>query len=275
MKSLHEILRRAARLLLTLPAMALLAGCEVIDYHPYDTRFSGATDINAANVRRIETSCAGRRSLRFAVISDTQRWYDETRAAVDAINAAGVDFVIHCGDVSDFGATREMVWMRDELQRLRMPYVVLLGNHDCVGTGLTVFSRMFGPPDFAFTAGFVRFVCLNTNALEFDYSVPVPDFGFIRTQRDAVPEGVERTVVAMHAAPRSEQFNNNVAEHFHAELRRFPGLAFCLCGHGHATLAMDLFDDGVLYYECGAAKTRQYLLFTMNENETTYEVVSY
>ena len=74
----------------------------------------------------------------------------------------------------------------------------------------------------------------------------------------------------------SDQFNNNVAEVFEEELLKYPNLKFCLCGHGHRRQVTDLFDDEVLYYECGAAKSREYLLFTMNEDGTyAYEVVKY
>lgn len=258
------------------PAVFLLAlaGCDLIEYHPYDTRFDGPTGINAANVARIEEACRGRSRIRFAVVSDTQRWYDETRDCVGSINArADIDFVVHCGDLSDFGLTKEFVWMRDELQRLRPPYVCLLGNHDCLGTGPDVFRKMYGNPDFSFTAGTVHFVCLNTNAFEYDYSVAVPDFAFLKSDLAAVPAGTTRTVAAMHAAPYTDQFNNNVAEFFQGELRKYPGLSFCLCGHEHATTQSDVFGDGILYYECGSAKKRQYIVFTIDEEGVAYEVV--
>ena len=166
--------------------------------------------------------------------------------------------------------------MRDELQGLEAPYVCLIGNHDHLGNGVFVFRSMFGPEDFAFDAGDTHFVALNTNALENDYSVPIPNFAFISDDRAALAPTVRRTVVAMHAQPTSEQFNNNVSDLFEWEIRKFPGLSFCLCGHGHKTQVNDLFGDGVLYYECGAAKKRQYLLFTLKADGTySHEVVNY
>lgn len=249
----------------------------MIDYHPYDTRFDGPTDINARGMARIEAATKGRKSLKFVLISDTQRWYDETRAAVASINARDdIDFVIHAGDLTDFGLTDEFVWMRRELERLRVPYVCLLGNHDCLGTGEDVYRKMFGEPNFSFTAGNTHFVCLNTNAFEYDYSVAVPDFEFLRLDRESLPAEVTRTVAAMHAQPTSEQFNNNVSELFQEKITAYPGLAFCMCGHGHHTQVNDLFGDGVLYYECGAAKMREYIVFSLNaDGGYDYEVVEY
>lgn len=272
----NDIILYAASCLLATASLLVPAGCDVIEYHPYDTRFDGPTDINATNMARIEEACSGKARIRFAVISDTQRWYDETHEGVQSINARGdIDFVIHCGDLTDFGVTKEFVWMRTELQRLQPPYVCLLGNHDCLGTGADVFRRMYGLPDFSFTAGNVHFVCLNTNAYEYDYSVAVPDFAFLKADIAAVPSHVTRTVVAMHAAPNTEQFNNNVADYFQYTLHQYPGLSFCLCGHGHATVQQDIFGDGILYYECCSAKKRQYLVFTIDEKGVTYEEADY
>ena len=34
----------------------LLSGCGMIDYHPYDVRISGETEVNAHNIERIEAN---------------------------------------------------------------------------------------------------------------------------------------------------------------------------------------------------------------------------
>lgn len=171
----------------------LLGGCDMIEYHPYDLDIDGETDVNHRNIERIETATFGKEEIRFAVISDTQRWYDETEDAVEALNRRDdLDFVLHTGDMSDFGLKLEFEKQRDILSGLRVPFVCLLGNHDCLATGLDVFRKIFGTEDFAFTAGNVRFLCLNTNALEFDYSSAVPNIQFIREEGDHVPEGVEK-----------------------------------------------------------------------------------
>lgn len=262
---------------------ALLVGslafsaCELIDYHPYDTRVDGKSHINAQNIERIEAATAGKKAIRFVLISDTQRWYDETKAAVKSINARDdIDFVLHCGDMTDFGVTREFEVQRDILEGLRIPYVALLGNHDCLGTGADVYRHMFGNPDFTFNAGDVHFLCINSNAFEYDYSVDIPNFSFIRNDIETLPDNMRRTVVAMHAQPTSEQFNNNVSELFEYEIRKYPGLAFCMCGHGHHTQVNEWFGDGILYYECAAAKHREYIIFTLDEEGGySYETVDY
>ena len=254
---------------LWMPALAsfLLVGCEVIEYHPYDTRIEGETGLTEKNIRLIEEKMQGKREFRFAMISDTQRRYDETEEAVKLINARGdIDFVLHGGDLADFGETKEFLWSRDFLNKLQMPYVCLLGNHDCLGTGFDVYQKVFGSDNFAFMAGNVRFICLNTNALEYDYSHPVPNFDFMENELANWPQEAEKTIVAMHVPPGDDEFNNNVGRAFEHYVTTFPGLQFCLFGHVHNWREDEYFDDGVIYYGCASIGKKGYYVITIKEN---------
>ena len=148
--------------------ISFLSGCELIEYHPYDTRIYGDKGINYTQIEKIENSCSSKESIHFILMGDSQRCYDETEDFVHHVNARNdIDFVIHGGDVSDFGLTREFIWARDIMNKLKVPYVTLIGNHDVLGNGKAVFEEIFGTDNFSFIAGKTKFVCLNTNALEF------------------------------------------------------------------------------------------------------------
>ena len=210
------------------------------------------------------------------MISDTQRWYNSTEDVVKALNARGdIDLVIHGGDQSDFGVTKEFIWMRDIFNKFQMPYVCLLGNHDCLGTGEDAYRAIYGDPNFAFTAGNVRFICLNNNAMEYDYSEPIPDFDYIERQLTERADEFNKTVFCMHARPLCDQFNNNVAKVFQMYVRQFPGLQFCTVAHEHRISASDVFDDGVMYYGSNCMKNRSYLVFTIKPDGYDYEVVEF
>lgn len=256
------------RCLMCMVACSLVWGCEVIEYHPYDTRVTGDTGVNARNISRIEKNERGKTVFRFAMISDTQRSYDETEEMVRHLNARDdIDFVIHGGDIADFGETKEFMWARDILAKLNKPYVCLLGNHDCLGSGRHVFKRIFGEENFAFTAGDVRFICLNTNALEYDYSHPVPDFNFIEKEIVNFPKEARKSVVVMHVPPYDVEFNNNVARPFSMYLNRIPGLQFCLYGHNHHFEKKEFFEDGLMFYGCTCISDRAYYVVTINEED--------
>ena len=202
------------------------SACELIDYHPYDGQLSaGEPRINEVNIPLIEQATAGKDTLRFVLFGDTQRSYDETEDFVRHINMQkdSIDFLIHGGDYTEFGTTAEYDWTEEILSQLEIPYVGLIGNHDILGNGDSVFQALFGADNFAFVAGDVKFVCLNTNALEYDYSHPVPDFEFILSELQQAD--ASRTVFVMHAPPGSDQFNNNVKMVFQEYIRKFPSLA--------------------------------------------------
>lgn len=264
------------KLLIIILIILLLMSCDLIDVHPYDGRLDCAMHQNDRNIEQIERVMQGRDTICFAVISDTQRWYDEMRDEVENINRrSDVDFVIHCGDLSDFGITKEFEWQTDILQGLRVPYVVLLGNHDCIGSGKEVFRDVFGNENFSFTAGFLRFVCLDTNALEYDFSAPVPNLSYMKNEGDNVPDGVEATIVAMHVCPYADEFNDDVADAFEYYIHRMRNPLCCIYGHGHSTESSSIFDDGLLYHQITCAKYRQYYVFTVTRGGYSYETVVY
>lgn len=256
---------------------SLLSACSLIDYHPYDGKIDSdiETNINAINIERIESACRHKETFRFILTGDTQRSYDETDDFVNSINKQdSIDFIIHGGDYSEFGMKKEFEWAVSILSKLKIPYVGLIGNHDIIGNGDNVYGKIFGNENFSFIASDVKFVCLNTNAIEYDYSHPVPDFNYIKSQLEESTSH-QRTVVVMHAPPGNEQFDNNVKDVFQLYIRQFPSLLFCLHAHTHTVSVQNLFNDGILYYGCSNIGKRNYLLFTVTPENYTYEVVDF
>ena len=269
--NIHKTLVNVAFIGMTL----FMTACDsVFDVHPYDVNIRGERGINAKQMARIEAATLGKDTIRLAFISDSHKRYNHLSDMVNDINRRdSIDFVVHCGDITDCGTTREMEWTRDYMLKLKKPFVVLLGNHDCLGTGNVAYEAIFGKPDFSFIAGGVKFVCLNTNAFEYDYSEAVPNFDFMEQEVTARADEFNRTVMCMHAAPFSEQFNNNVVKPFNGYAMKFPNLMFCLYGHGHHTEQHDFFGNGVIYYQVASVSKRQYYIFTITPNDYHYEIV--
>lgn len=265
------------KIVLSIVVALFMSACDIFDYHPYDGKITGERDINKKNISRIEQECSNKDTIRFAFLGDTQRCYDETEKFVKALNKRNdIDFVIHGGDLSDFGVTKEFVWMRNILSKLKVPYVALIGNHDCLANGEDIYRTIYGDPNFSFVAGKTKFVCLNTNALEYDYSRPVPDFSFIKDEINAGDKPFEKTIFAMHVPPFDNQFNNNVSDIFQSVIKEYPSLQFCIHAHTHKLTERDLFDDGIIYYSTPNIAKKVYLIFTiMPEDKYKYEVVEF
>lgn len=259
--------------------VALLYACDPFEYHSYDVRLSKKyKNINARNIEAIRAKDRDADTIRFVVMGDSQRWYDETEDFVKDVNKHNdIDFVVHGGDISDFGMKKEFCWIHDIMSKLKVPYVAIIGNHDHLGAGEDIYRAMYGDLNFSFVYGKTKFVGLNTSALDFDYGTPVPDFDFIRQEiGDTTQVEYNQTIVMMHARPGSIVFNNNVKSVFHEYIKRFKNLRFCIHAHSHKLQLEDIFGDGILYYGADAMLHRNYLLFTLTkEGLQDYEVVYY
>jgi 3',5'-cyclic AMP phosphodiesterase CpdA len=186
-------------------ALALLAvaaaGC--LEYSPHQLPTDeDERDLNRKAVERIlSRPVAG---LRFAVVGDTQRSFDETERAVEAINRRDdVQFVVQVGDFTNVGLWLEFRLMNEIFSRLRVPYLVVMGNHDLFGNGRAIYEAMFGPTDFAFTHGRVRFVLFDSVIAD-DGSAP--DVAWVAAQL-APSAGHDRALTFSHVAPGEVGFD--------------------------------------------------------------------
>ena len=63
---------------------------------------------------------------------------------------------------------------------------------------------------------------------------------------------------------------------FHEKMLTYPDLQFAVCGHQHTTIELEPYGDGFKYYQCGAAKGRKYLIFTLKKDGGYHrEVIDY
>lgn len=261
--------------LLLFSAVALLCSCSGFETHPYDVNVEGERDINAKQMARIEQEFGGKKNIRVAFISDTHLWLKDARDEVADVNSRNVDFVVHCGDLTDTATLKEYEWTRDILAGLNAPYVALIGNHDFLGTGNQTYEIMYGATNFSFIAARIKFVCLNTNATEYDYMAAVPDFDFMEVEKSKDTDKFDRTIVVMHAPPFSDQFNNNVCKAFRRYLDLFPGLMFCVYGHNHEDQVSALYDDNLIFYGIDCAQDRCYRIFNITPDGYEVEKIVY
>ncbi len=257
--------------------LLLFTSCEdTFKIHPYDVNFDGETNINARQIDLVKERFASKDTLRIAFISDTHQWYSDTRDEVAHINARNdIDFVIHCGDLTNTGTVKEFEWARDILQDFQKPYITLIGNHDFLGTGDQSYEVIYGEMNFSFILSRVKFLCINTNAKEYDYMASVPNFDYMEEEFTKDSTLFDRTVIIMHAAPYSDQFNNNVCKAFRRDLDFFPGLMCCFFGHDHTDEIRNIYNDGLLFYGIDCAEHRNYRIMTITPDNYDVEQIFY
>ncbi|MXV15377.1 metallophosphoesterase family protein [Hufsiella ginkgonis] len=187
-----------------------LAGCEKFEFSP-NQKFHQNTpeNLNAINIARLQSS-AGDDTVRFIVSGDPQRAYNQAEDFVAAINKLkGIDFVVVDGDLSDFGLLQEMEWVHEIYGKLVVPYVAVIGNHDLQASGEDIFRRMYGPLNYSFIYGGIKFVCHNTNSREYNFNHAVPDITWLTNEFKAQP-GVTAFVGLAHVPPTDPDFDHDL-----------------------------------------------------------------
>jgi 3',5'-cyclic-AMP phosphodiesterase len=208
---------------------------------------------------------SGARTIGF--ITDSHDGFEELRDIVDAINdRGGVEFVVHGGDFTDFGTQQEYVWTLDLLKELDMPFFVTAGNHDLLANGREVFRQMFGPDQYSFVHGGIRFVFFNTNTIEL--GTRNLDLAWLE-QELSVPFVMPSVIVTHHTITSRPHILPEETE----ELRRIQAeRGVFLNLHGHFHDGTQVFLDGTTtQFKGAAALNGNYYFITTDGVSSSFE----
>jgi 3',5'-cyclic AMP phosphodiesterase CpdA len=258
--------------------VAVLSGCGWLEFSPNQT-YVPATErhLTTQNLARLASrSKAATDTLRFVFVGDCQRFYDEADDFVASVNQQrDLDFVVIAGDISDFGLVREMRWINRRLQKLKVPYLTVIGNHDEVGNGRAVYESVFGPLNYSFLYGGTRFICLDTNGRESSFAGKIPNLSWLGQQL-ADTAGSRRSIVLCHVPPTDNDFDPALVTPYVRAMRSSSQLVFHLAGHIHRFTDGEPFQDGVRYLTAYNFKKRRYnILSVWGQRQFHLETVAY
>ena len=262
-------LRRWAWVLPGVATGLALAGCEMLEFSPNDHRVPEEyTDLTQKNLDRLRANPLPQGdTLRFVFTGDSQRFYDEATDLVASVNQLkNVQFVVVAGDISDFGLAREMQWVDENLRRLNVPYLTVIGNHDQVGNGRAAYQHIYGPLNYTFTYGDTKFIMVDTNGREYDFSGRIPDMNWLSSQTASL-DGAHRQIVVSHVPPTNEDFDPAVRDSYVQNLSEAPGLVFEMNGHNHSYSITEPYNDGVTYVNSDSFEKRHYMVVTVWGNK--------
>ncbi|MCS6872378.1 MAG: metallophosphoesterase [Anaerolineae bacterium] len=196
--------------------------------------------------------------------------YCHLEKVIETINGLpfSVDFVLHSGDVTEYGSFEEYALARRLLERLRFPVKYVVGNHDnaaLLQNALLGIESPSGRYDHSFTVDGVQVVLLDTNN-GFVPNGTLTERQLADLRALCTPEGMP-LIIAMHHPPlpldtpwmaegwASFGFRSmllNEGEAFRAAIaparERLRGVLF-----GHIHRAFQVQHDGVFY--CSAPST--------------------
>jgi len=102
-------------------------------------------------------------SFKFAVLGDSQGKNDTLAQILESLD--GIDFIIHCGDLTPSGADSEFKAVEEALNASGIPVFATPGNHDARLGELGAYVNRFGPAEYAFTYSGLRFVFMDSSDL--------------------------------------------------------------------------------------------------------------
>jgi 3',5'-cyclic AMP phosphodiesterase CpdA len=256
-------------------ATGLLAGCDLIEYNPNEIVLDDDEEnLNALAMERISQNDPGD-TLSFILMGDSQRFYDDVEDFVKSVNSLdrSFDFVVHTGDIADFGLVDEFRWVHGFMKNLKVPYIAVVGNHDLLANGPRIYRRMYGSFNFVFDYGKFRLIFLNSNSREYNFSGNIPDLNWLSTQLNETNPGSFPLVIS-HIPPWDGDFDPLLEEPY-ANLLAEQNKVLSLHGHIHNYLDSVYYNDGVRYFVSTSMNKRGYTYVQVWGGGSSFEKISF
>jgi 3',5'-cyclic-AMP phosphodiesterase len=252
----------------------MLTSCSLFEYHPYETNMdSEHTDLNSKAIERIIAETEEKDTITIIAMGDTQRFYDEVEDFVKSANQQNADFILLNGDISDFGIKDEFEWIDKMMCKLTKPYLAVIGNHDLIGNGETVYKNMYGPLNSSFILHRTKFILLNTNSREYKFNGRVPDIGWLKNELNG--DTFDNAVVVSHIPPYHDDFDKNLEDDYATALSQSQKVNLSLHGHIHAFEEGYPYEDGIHYIVSTSMNNKMYLLIKITDNSSTMQQIFY
>lgn len=230
-------------------------------------------DLTEKNILKI-VSVPAPEIIKFILMGDSQRFYDESSDFVKSVNELkNISFVVHAGDISDFGLSQEFKWIHEIMSKVTFPYVTVVGNHDLLANGTKVYQSMYGSFNYSFEYGNYKFIMLNTNSREYGFSGSIPDLMWLRQQLENKQN--KEAIIISHIPPFDEDFDNNLEHEYARILAEDPQVKLSLHGHRHAFMDEEYYQDGVRYFVTTSMEKRGYAIISLAPEGPQIEIRSY
>lgn len=182
---------------------------------------------------------SGAQTFKFAHITDTHvggsTGAADLKQTVDDINRlTDLDFVILSGDVTEFGAEKELLEAKTILSKLKIPIYITPGNHDSKWSesGNNDFVRIFGSEYFSFEKNGFLFIgtASGPNMRMAPGLVPREQLVFLESKLKSMKDP-RQPIIFINHYPLDESLSNWYEV---IDLLKTRNIQVSLLGHGHA-----------------------------------------
>jgi 3',5'-cyclic-AMP phosphodiesterase len=208
------------------------------------------TDVTRGELAQLAKLEAPSKPWTFVALGDTHDEYDDLETSVGIINRSDARLALIAGDMTDRGLLQEFEWSGELYRELAMPFFTAIGNHDAISDGRTIYGKMYGPYNYSFRYGGLKFVLFESNDLE---NSAAPDRDWVRAQV-ADHEGDVGVVLVTHQPLLQEDEVEGGTNHeFYDELLASGDVVLAI--HGHLDEQRLRLSHGVPVLQCGTFET--------------------
>ena len=253
------------RKLIKYSALSLLAtGCD-FEYNANQVD-TDVKNLNANNISQIKNMSLSY-PITIALISDTHNFYSQLRDTIDKIKSdtSPYDFLIHGGDITNAGLQKEFDYYHSLRNKLPIPAVHAIGNHDAITNGITIFRNIYGDFDFTFQIAQTHFIFFNNNNLEFgDKPINLDWLEARLSEAKAIvdADGIGQIIVVNHIT------YNDTTRYTSTQIQRYIQLITdynaTLSMNGHINNHSVHSNNGIEYLTIGSVEHDSFIKLTLN-----------
>lgn len=213
-------------------------------------------NLTQKNLNRLAALPAAQLPIKIAAIGDPQGTPEDLETLVKKLNTRNdLRLMLVLGDLTDYGLQNEYLWAARALEKSKIPYFTVVGNHDAIAHGKKIYQDMFGAFNYTFEDAGLKFVMWNNNQYEFGEQ----DFSWLESVVD------ERSIVNSHIPPVKDQHRLEQVALWKDIGKRASILASL---HGHRGGKTDFLSEeqGVPYYVAPRVRGVRYSVITIDEN---------
>lgn len=259
------------KLIIALLALILFS-CEKFGYSHYQVLHNEYQNINQNNISKFLNTITD--TVTIAIIGDSQRFYDATDKIIPKINSTpNINFVVHTGDLVDFGTQEEYIWMHEQLSSLNYPYVAVVGNHDLIGNGDEIYNLMYGDYNFSFTFNGNKFIYINTNSREYNFDNNTPNNQWLDHELSDT-SNYKNAIVVCHVPHLHVDFNSDLKDEYINVLRKYKKVLLSINGHKHNFGFTAPGSDNISYLNSYSTSKEKFVLVKIWDTSFSYEVIN-
>lgn len=138
------------------------------------------------------------KSFSFVVAGDNHNNIEVYNKLIQKVNASRAVFLVDLGDITRVGGASEYNETRAALNNLKIPYHMVIGDHDIVGNGYEIWEEFFGPTYYSWDYGNGHFIALNDVVNKDGFS----EEQLAWLERDLSRTAKEIKIVFLHRPPK-------------------------------------------------------------------------